>query len=348
MTRRAKATVGEPLERGAAERPGERSPKRGASNLMPALIAVAALACGGRAQTAGGRCESTYAHVAKTPGFADSIGGATYGAGMHLVFGAACHDFTKDDLACLDKAATIDAVKACAHAARVVGAAARQARTEGIVIGRANLARIAEGARAYFADAKRLPDAAPRTPNTSCCARKGGRCQPNATQWTSATWAALKFAVDEPDDFTYELTTAGTGDGATFDARAEGNPGCAGHAQIWEVSGRVAGTELVIDPPRQISGAPPDPKSLPPLPPRTFGRTEEDDAIDELSAFADRLCACPDSACLERTERSMQDLGRKYPNFHPTPEAEKRIEKIAARMGQCMSRIMNPQPPPPR
>ena len=78
--------------------------------------------------------------------------------------------------------------------------------------------------------AKMFPSAQGWTPAlNACCTQAGQKCNPSvaAPGWTSATWQALNFSVDDP--FYYSYQTQGTGGSAIndrYNLEASGNLNC--------------------------------------------------------------------------------------------------------------------------
>jgi type IV pilus assembly protein PilA len=103
--------------------------------------------------------------------------------------------------------------------------------------------KIYEGARVYYMDnntprgtiqanASQFPDPATAglTADANCCAMTGGtaeKCVPDAAQWNTAAWTALKFSVDDPHYYAYDyISPQQIGSGANFTALAQGNLDC--------------------------------------------------------------------------------------------------------------------------
>ncbi|MCA9546440.1 MAG: hypothetical protein KC613_18675 [Myxococcales bacterium] len=107
------------------------------------------------------------------------------------------------------------------------------------------LARLVDGARAYYADEHvtaagdvlpaQFPASAPLTPTASPCAQGAVRYPPEAGLWDHATWQALRFAVDDPHPYRYEFVAGPTG----FTARALGDLDCDGALSTFERIGTV-------------------------------------------------------------------------------------------------------------
>jgi hypothetical protein len=114
------------------------------------------------------------------------------------------------------------------------------------------LQKIANSAKRYYVElaggTPRFPESAPLTPPTDCCAQ-GGRCTPDPTTWSAPAWSALAFSMDDPHYFQYEFTSSGSGDDATFTARAVGRPGCEGDPVTYQVTGKVSAGQVEISGP---------------------------------------------------------------------------------------------------
>ncbi len=84
-----------------------------------------------------------------------------------------------------------------------------------------------EAEHAYSAGAiiaRQFPLTAAWSPALGTCnAAVGGKCPPNATYWTAATWTALNFSVDDPFYYSYQYTAGGTDSASTFTAEASGD-----------------------------------------------------------------------------------------------------------------------------
>jgi len=82
------------------------------------FVAIMSLgACSKKTAGSSGPCATAYAN-ARSLGL---MGGERQGFGASaLIFGTACLDFTKDDLACIEKATTASQLRACGHALQVL------------------------------------------------------------------------------------------------------------------------------------------------------------------------------------------------------------------------------------
>jgi len=63
--------------------------------------------------------------------------------------------------------------------------------------------------------------------------------QPDSKTWDAASWQALNFAVEDPFYFRYSYDSKGTGAGAHFTARANGNLNCDATESTFERIGTV-------------------------------------------------------------------------------------------------------------
>ena len=63
------------------------------------------------------------------------------------------------------------------------------------------------------------------SPTTNCGTTTSGKCNPatEAAAWSTATWTALNFSVDDPFYYAYQFRSAGTGSSSTFSAEAQGD-----------------------------------------------------------------------------------------------------------------------------
>jgi len=79
---------------------------------------------------------------------------------------------------------------------------------------------------------RQFPLSASWTPNGPgiCCAAPGQKCNPStyAPQWSTNSWTALNFSVDDPFYYSYQYDAAGTDNTALFTASASGDLNCDG------------------------------------------------------------------------------------------------------------------------
>ena len=107
--------------------------------------------------------------------------------------------------------------------------------------------KIYEGAREYYMDRKgkrgaispipaQFPKpATARTPGKDVCCTGGEKCEPKASLWTTATWVALKFSVDDPHYYTYTYLVSGE----KYTARANGDLDCDKEYSTFEMFGEI-------------------------------------------------------------------------------------------------------------
>jgi type IV pilus assembly protein PilA len=90
------------------------------------------------------------------------------------------------------------------------------------------LAKIKTNAKAAFNTESAYPVVtAAATPNTACCTQDFGgkkKCAVAATDWSTASWQALDFQLDEPFYFQYDYSSAAPG--STYTAHATGDLDC--------------------------------------------------------------------------------------------------------------------------
>jgi type IV pilus assembly protein PilA len=72
-----------------------------------------------------------------------------------------------------------------------------------------------------------------------CKGKDSQKFQPTAKTWDAPSWQALNFAVEDPFYFRYEYDSKGTGAGAHFTARANGNLNCDEAESTFERIGTV-------------------------------------------------------------------------------------------------------------
>jgi prepilin-type N-terminal cleavage/methylation domain-containing protein len=125
----------------------------------------------------------------------------------------------------------------------------RKAKTTEAVL---NVRRMYEGGRAYILEesagrglmapvARQFPESAAITPAATCCdPSSGDKCLPDAEDWQTSTWQALRFAMEDPHYFRYEFASTGSanpGSSSRFTARAQGDLDCDGAASTFEMVG---------------------------------------------------------------------------------------------------------------
>ena len=86
---------------------------------------------------------------------------------------------------------------------------------------------------------KQFPTAAGPAPAATCCGQAGGKCKPDNTLWTAATWPSLNFSVDDPFYYQYQYLSGGTDTGSTFKADAYGDLNCNAVLSTYERMGSV-------------------------------------------------------------------------------------------------------------
>jgi hypothetical protein len=65
-----------------------------------------------------------------------------------------------------------------------------------------------------------------------------------------------------------------------------------------------------------------------------------DDAIEELIALKDQMCACKDKACAERVTEEMMKMGEKHKDTKATESQMRAASGITEELTKCMSRAM--------
>jgi hypothetical protein len=83
--------------------------------------------------------------------------------------------------------------------------------------------------------------------DSNCCAMGGAfdKCVPNDSQWSTPTWSALKFAINDPHYFAYGYTNPSGilgGQGANFEAIAVGDLDCDGETSTFTMYGEINST----------------------------------------------------------------------------------------------------------
>jgi hypothetical protein len=119
---------------------------------------------------------------------------------------------------------------------------ARKAKTTEAVVG---VKKIFDGAREFWEVGHTLPPSTEITPPLgACCKQPEGRCAPDPTLWTSPAWLAVRFSMDDPHRYSYQLVT----DATSFTARAFGDLNCDGTYSTFELVGRIQADGSVASP----------------------------------------------------------------------------------------------------
>lgn len=96
---------------------------------------------------------------------------------------------------------------------------------------RMQLERMATAVKAYHADHDRFPSqAAALTPDVSCCAQPGGRC--DSVDWSDGAWREIRFRIYGTTRFRYSYAS----DGSYFTATAIGDPRCDGNVVTYKLT----------------------------------------------------------------------------------------------------------------
>lgn len=118
-----------------------------------------------------------------------------------------------------------------------------------------NLRKIYEASRAYAVDVRvkkgsseevtvQFPVPQAITPGVSCCTFEGGKCAPNPAFWSTPTWDALRFKMDDRHYYRYEYISSGLGTEAAFTARALGDIDCDGVEATFEMYAKWTGSDV--------------------------------------------------------------------------------------------------------
>jgi type IV pilus assembly protein PilA len=109
---------------------------------------------------------------------------------------------------------------------------------------RHNVRRIADGARTFHEQRRKLgrrfafPATTEWTPAVDCC-KGGGKCAPDAVAWSHPTWKALGFALTEPHYYQYRFVSEGKGKKAKFTVEARANLDCNKAHSSFQVGGQL-------------------------------------------------------------------------------------------------------------
>ena len=99
---------------------------------------------------------------------------------------------------------------------------------------------------------RQFPNPTGPTPG-NCCVfmgiSSGGKCAPSPVYWTSLTWQALHFSVDDPFYYEYQFTSAGSDNSSTFRAQGFGDLNCDGNLSTYERIGSVDSGGVVVPAP---------------------------------------------------------------------------------------------------
>jgi hypothetical protein len=67
------------------------------------------------------------------------------------------------------------------------------------------------------------------------------------------------------------------------------------------------------------------------------------DAIDQFSAYVDKMCACQDQKCLKTVDDELNHWAAQQ-TVKPTAEQMPRVNEITKRMSGCMTRVLKTVP----
>lgn len=101
-------------------------------------------------------------------------------------------------------------------------------------------------ARSGPAVQRQFPEPQATTPAASCCTFTGDKCPVAPNDWSTSTWNALHFAVDDPHYYRYEYDSTGStaaGTGSRFVARAMGDLDCDTILSTFEMIGEWSGLD---------------------------------------------------------------------------------------------------------
>jgi type II secretory pathway pseudopilin PulG len=122
----------------------------------------------------------------------------------------------------------------------------RRARTAEATV---ELRRLYTAVVEHVTENGQLPEAGAMTPPAgSCCAGPDRRCAPEASLWEGKPWRDLRFSMDDPHLYSYQLEVGA--DGKSFTVRATGDLDCDGTRSTYEMAGTIGDD-------RAVSPAPP-------------------------------------------------------------------------------------------
>ena len=116
------------------------------------------------------------------------------------------------------------------------------------------LRSIFAGARTYYLEEQVVPGSftqLPRqfpgtsvgpTPPLGTCCEQGGKCSPNAAQWSDPAWRALQFSIGNEHYYSYEYRA--TDPESSFEIYAYGDLNCNGDYSTYRLAGVVQGRAL--------------------------------------------------------------------------------------------------------
>ena len=125
---------------------------------------------------------------------------------------------------------------------------ARKAKTSEALV---QIRKIYESSRTYILEdnsargsasilKKQFPESEGMTPSGTCCATPSGKCLDTPGIWSSETWQALHFSLDDPHYYRYEYESTGStaaGTSSRFTARAIGDLNCDAITSTFEMVG---------------------------------------------------------------------------------------------------------------
>jgi hypothetical protein len=149
------------------------------------------------------------------------------------------------ELTCVKHAADEAAVRVCVDTA--LNEPPHTARKSEAML---QLNKLGKNLKTYFITESAFPKGkAARLPEKACCAQPDHRCAVTKAWEKDATWAALDFQIDEPNQFQYAYES----DGATVKATAVGDPTCSGKPLTYTLEAKSVGGNVqlkISEPPK--------------------------------------------------------------------------------------------------
>lgn len=75
-----------------------------------------------------------------------------------------------------------------------------------------------------------------------------------------------------------------------------------------------------------------------------LGPSTADEAIIAMTQLRDQMCACKDTACVDRVAETFAAMGEKYRDTKATSEQIKAAGEVAEAYGKCMAAVYNAAP----
>ena len=73
-------------------------------------------------------------------------------------------------------------------------------------------------------------------------------------------------------------------------------------------------------------------------------KTPVEEVLQKMKDFKEQMCACKDTACVDRVAETFAAMGEKYRDTKATSEQIKAAGEVAEAYGKCMAAVYNAAP----